>query len=195
MTGIFYTLKELEIRKLTNLKHRMIKYRFNKLMERGDIVLGDLVYEEKNKYYVHYSLIDKFQPIRKRSNYQMPDYTIEMTINLGNDYDLEAYKFLGEQIESKLYPADTIYSIEEGSEKMYKNSFHIHFATNASFQNICMALKEVGNNIEIDILKNLNTHIADINNNGMYLNYLRKADKFGYSFRDYPNRKQNLIKL
>lgn len=173
MINIFYTLPQLESKHLTDLKYRNLKYRFNKLLHNNKIEIGEYVYKSSNKWYIHYSLVDLFQPIRKHSTHTKINYVCEVSINLSDRYDIEGYKYLGDSVVKELHPFITKYCIEQGV--WHKNNFHIHFETTAQIQYIRWALFDIGKRLEIDILGNPNTHISNIQNKTLYSNYIRKA--------------------
>lgn len=178
-TDIFYTLPQLSTGKHTDLKYRMVKYRFNKLLLEDEIEIGQYVKKESNKWYIHYSLIDKFQPVRKRTTHTKIRHKYEITINLKIDYDLEFYKLLGHSLLKELHPANTVYHVEKSKY------FHIHLATDADYLAICSSLTKVGNTMDINIINEKYTHISEIGNNGSYANYIAKASlDHGFSGMD-----------
>lgn len=172
-TPIFYTLKQIENYHFTDLKYRMIKYRFKDLISKGDISEGKLVLKKNNKWHIHYSLLDKFQARRKRKSHSKVEYQSELTINFDSNYDVPFYHFIGSEVLKGLDPNQSTYCIEASDIK--KNTYHIHFATTASYPDIYAVLYKIEVYLDLNIVKNKNTHIATICNKALYHNYMNKA--------------------
>lgn len=168
----FYTLKQLETYEFTDLRYRMIKYRFNKLMESGKIILGDKVYKQKNKWFIHVSLVGKFQPKRKLRSHKNVQYENEIAINLKEGYKSDYYHLMGFYLLEFLSPAQSLYRVEAGGKK---GGYHIHLATTADFQKINNALARLEDKLLIRICGNSNTHIEKIRIHSCYMDYINKA--------------------
>jgi hypothetical protein len=168
----FYTLKQLETYEFTDLRYRMIKYRFKELIESGKITLGNKVYKDKNKWCIHVSLIGKFQSQRKLKSHKNVYYENEITINLKDDYNSDYYHLMGFYILKFLNPAQSLYRVEAGDKK---GGYHIHLATTAHFEDINHALALLEDRLQIRIVGNCNTHISTIRNHTAYLDYINKA--------------------
>lgn len=168
----FYTLKQLETYEFTDLRYRMIKYRFNELIESGKITVGNKVYKDKNKWFIHISLIGKFQSKRKLKTHKNVYYENEITINLKDNYSSDYYHLMGFYILKFLNPAKSLYRVEAGDKK---GGYHIHLATTANFQDINYALSILEYKLQIIIVANKNTHISKIRNHTAYLDYINKA--------------------
>lgn len=174
ITKIFYTLLQLS-ETHTDLRYRNVKYRLNKLLSVNEIEIGEYLYKQNNKWFVHYSLIDKFQPIRQHKSHKSIKYKNEITINLKINYDAELYHHIGNLLIKELRPFDTVYYIEKNKY------FHIHLATNADDTSICSSLTKIGKTMLIDILAKKYTHKSKIENKGQYFSYIRKAN-LGHGF-------------
>jgi hypothetical protein len=172
-TPIFYTLKQIENYHFTNLKYRMIKNRFKELISTGGITKGNLVFKKGNRWQIHYSLLDKFQAKRKHKSHSKVEYQSELTINFDSNYDLHFYHYIGSQVLKGLDPNQSAYCIEASDIK--KNTYHIHFATTASYPDIYAVLYKIEEYLDLNIVKNKNTHIATICNKALYHNYMNKA--------------------
>lgn len=168
----FYTLKQLEIYGFTDLKYRMIKYRFNELISSGEINVGNRIFKERNKWYVHYSIINKFQSKRKLKSHKRIKYENEITINLKDNYNSEYYHLLGYYIIKFLNPQPTLYRVEACVKN---NGYHIHLATKAAIEDIFHALTLLEDRLQIRIVHNSNTHISKIINLSAFLDYINKA--------------------
>lgn len=174
ITKIFYTLLQLS-ETHTDLKYRNVKYRLNKLLSVNEIEIGEYLYKQNNKWFVHYSLIDQFQPIRKHKSHTKIKYENEITINLKINYDAEFYHHIGKLLIKALRPFDTLYYIEKNKY------YHIHLATNADYPSICSSLTKIGNTMLIDIIAKKYTRKAGIENKGLFFNYISKAN-LGHGF-------------
>lgn len=172
MTPIFYTLKQLETYEFTDLRYRMIKYRFKELLKSSKIEEGELVKKAKNRWYVHISLIDKFQPKRKLKTHKKIHYQNELTINFDDNYDADFYHLIGSSILRALDPHKSIYRIESG---MVKDTYHIHFGTTAGFEEIHQILSLLEDELDLIIINNKNTHVSKICNLALFMNYINKA--------------------
>jgi hypothetical protein len=168
----FYTMKQLETYEFTDLRYRMIKYRFNELIASGEIKEGNKVYKERNKWYIHVSLIGKFKSKRKLKSHINVYYENEITINLKDDYNSDYYHLMGFYILKFLNSAQSLYRVEAGDKK---GSYHIHLATTADFEDINYALSLLECELQIRIVGNCNTHISKIRNHTAYLDYINKA--------------------
>jgi hypothetical protein len=172
MEANYYTLKQLETYEFTNLRYRMIKYRFIELMESGKISIGNKVYKDKNKWCIHVSLIDKFQAKRKLKTHKNVYYENEISINLKDGYKSDYYHLMGFYILRFLSPARSLYRVEAGGKK---GGYHIHLATTADFDDIHNALGLLETILQIRIVGNTNTHISKIRNHSCYMDYINKA--------------------
>lgn len=168
----FYTLKQLETFEFTNLRYRMIKYRFNELFESGQIILGDKVYKQKNRWFIHVSLIGKFQSKRRLQSHKNVYYENEISINLKDGYKSDYYHLMGFYILKFLSPAQSLYRVEAGGKK---GGYHIHLATTADFDDIHNALGLLESILQIRIVGNSNTHIEKIRIHSCYMDYINKA--------------------
>ena len=168
----FYTLRQLETYEFTNLRYRMIKYRFKELIESGKIMVGDKVYKRNNKWFIHVSLISKFQSKRKLRSHKNVYYEYELSINLKDNYNSEYYHLMGFYLLNFLNPAKTLYRVETGVKK---GGYHIHLATSADFEDINNALALLEERLKIRIAGNSNTHIEKIRIHSAFLDYINKA--------------------
>lgn len=168
----YYTLKQLENYGFTNLKYRMIKYRFNDLVTANKIRVGDKIYKQKNKWFIHVSLIGNFQAKRKLKSHMQIVYENEITINLKDNYNSEYYHLMGYFLLQYLDPNQTLYRVEAGEKN---GGYHIHLATTADYQYINHALSLLEDRLQIRIIGNSNTHISKIRHHTAYIDYINKA--------------------
>jgi hypothetical protein len=172
MQDNFYTLKQLETCGFTDIKYRMIKNRFNELIESDEIRVGNKVYKERNRWYIHYSIIGKFQAKRKLKSHRKVPYENEITINLKDNYNAEYYHLLGYYILKFLNPYSTLYRVEACVKT---EGYHIHLATNAVVEDIFHALTLLEDRLQIRIVNNSNTHVSKILDLSAFLDYINKA--------------------
>ena len=168
----FYTLKELETYEFTDLRYRMIKYRFQELIQSGKIKVGDKVYKQKNKWLVHISLVGKFQAKRRLQSHKNVYYENEISINLKDSYNSDYYHLIGYYILKLLSPEQSLYRVEAGEKK---GGYHIHLATTADFESINNALTILEEILLIRIVGNSNTHVEKIRIHSCYMDYINKA--------------------
>lgn len=175
-TNIFYTLAGLEKNDLTKLKYRMLTYRLKELLTAGKIKTGKKLYKESNRWFIHYSLVDLFQSKRNNLNNSLKTekYITEVTVNLPANYDLNFYDYLGNQLTEQLAPAKSIFSVEKSPTDI---KYHLHLITTAYQKNIIEKLKQIETSIDIEIINNINTNIAPIENRTQTVNYISKESQ------------------
>ena len=173
MVPIYYTIEQIQKYHLTDLKYRMIKYRLKLMLSSSNILQRKLAYKKGQKWFIHYSLLDKFQAIRKHKSHSLVRYENELTINFDSNYDQHFYHHIGSEILIGLEPNRSTYVIEASASR--SDSYHIHFATTASYSQIYEVLSIIEENLALNIIKNKNTHLASIKNRGLYHNYIHKA--------------------
>lgn len=168
----YYTLKQIETYKLTDLRHRMIKYRFKDLFESGKIQEGYYVQKIGRKWYIHISIIDLFQARRRRQAHVKIHYVNEITINLHDGHNADYYREVGDYVNKWLSKYETIYRVEEGKKK---NTFHIHIGTTAPLTDISTALLYLEYWLDRKLDYNKNLHVSKIRNLTLFLFYINKA--------------------
>lgn len=176
-TNIYYTLQAIETNNLSNLKYRMLKNRLKLLLSTKAIEIGNTIFKQSNKWFIHYSIIDQFQAIRvhSKSKVRADKYKNEITINLPSNYDEKFYHFLAYKIKQQLQPSKMIYSIETSPKTDSK--YHLHIGTTAPLHRITQKLKEIERLTQLPILANANTMIAPIRNLTQFVNYIAKANQ------------------
>lgn len=177
MTGIYYSLIQIEKYNFTDLKYRHIKNRLKELIKEGKIKVGKLedgalAEFKSNKWYIHISLIDLFKAKRRLKSHKKIYYVNEVTINLHDDHTADYYGQIGKYLCDHLYPYQTIYRVESGKKE---NSYHIHLGTTAPFEIISAVQELLGYKIKRKLNRRKNIHISKIHNHTIFLNYISKA--------------------
>lgn len=176
-TNIYYSLQAIEAKNLSNLKYRMLTYRLKLLLSTNQIEIGNTLYKKSGRWYIHYSIIDKFQASRvhDKTKERANKYKNEITINLQGSYDIEFYTFLATTIKKELINSKTIYSIEKSPTT--DNRYHLHIGTTADSYRITQALQKIEKATGLEILSYRNTNIAPIRNLTQFVNYITKANQ------------------
>lgn len=160
----YYNLSELSINHLTNLELRQLKKRVKQVSK--SIKDIRLISKVKNKWNIHYSILNLFQRERKRGQ----KYQTEVTIHLETGYDKNYYHQLANDIYNDKPNNNFCFSIEIDTN----NSAHLHIATQRTAKQITSSIKRIERKYNVTILKNKHTHIAPIYDLEDYLNYISK---------------------
>ena len=135
---IYYTL--IELREITGLSYRMLKYRMKTVKEKYDGI-SFLLRREKKSWMIHYTIIQDFLPKReskKRANTTFKWKSI-VSWNMKDKYDCKYHKELVLQIKD-LLPNRKIYYVLEVDGR---GAFHIHFISDAEKKELDVVVNSV----------------------------------------------------
>lgn len=164
----YYKLNQLP--KITGLSIRMLKYKMIKIKEKYDGVTS-LLEKDGKQWKIHYSIINEFMPINKRTSFTENNYDWQTFVswNPFENYDKEYHQELIYQIKNEMPDKYIKYTIEQ--DKRGYN--HAHFITDCQ-------LLETKTIVENVIFRYFSWHeitfeVTNIINRYSSVNYTNKA--------------------
>ena len=166
--NIYYKLNQLK--ELTGLSTRMLKYRMLKVKKKYS-GRAELLNKEGKSWRIHYSLINEFMPVNKLKNnpVSLDNWKCFGTWNPFKNYDVEYHYQLIKEIKEQLPQHKVKYAIEHDN----RGHNHTHF--------ICEASTSYTKKIVENVISKYFTwyeivhQVGDINNKFSSMRYLTKA--------------------
>ena len=167
-TKIFYQLNQLE--EITSMSTRSLKYR----MKEGKAKYSDmpaLLYRMGNKWQIHYTILNEFMPIYKKSQTTISNHKWEtlLTWNMLDRYDVKYHQQLIWEVKENLPSVNIGYVVERDG----RGFNHIHAVTDGYKDEVEIAVVSV---LEKYLgRKQFRCQIEKINNHGSVTHYLQKS--------------------